>query len=170
MVEQLPRPNALALIERLKRKHGGSGDISSIRAAADGSAANRRLKVKSTPPTMLLGEIERCPFYRSPSQYECWTPKSSSAYSETGRWHLSPKGRKVSFIPDREAVLRTPSGAAAGKRCRLTPQRGIRGRRADRSGRASVAGWFAERICKVFSGCLENRPDHDRDRLYRFCI
>lgn len=64
---------ALALIERLKAKHGPDLLFHQSGGCCDGSAANCYLKGEITVDNdVFLGEIGGTPFYISSSQYEYW--------------------------------------------------------------------------------------------------
>lgn len=64
---------ALALIERLKSRHGPDLIFHQSGGCCDGSAANCYLKGEIiTDHDVLLGEIGGCPFFIGRSQYEYW--------------------------------------------------------------------------------------------------
>ena len=65
--------SALALIERLKAKHGPDLLFHQSGGCCDGSAANCYLKGEiGVEGDVLLGHIGGCPFYISRSQFELW--------------------------------------------------------------------------------------------------
>lgn len=74
MVDRVIATDAtLALIDKLKHKHGPELIFHQSGGCCDGSAANCYLKGElNTDHDVLLGEIGGCPFYMSPSQYEYW--------------------------------------------------------------------------------------------------
>jgi uncharacterized protein (DUF779 family) len=67
-------PEALALIQLLKTKHGDELFFHQSGGCCDNSAANCYMKGDLTigPGDVFLGEIGGCPFYMSVSQYEYW--------------------------------------------------------------------------------------------------
>ena len=75
MVERVTAtPEAQALIELLKTKHGPDLFFHQSGGCCDNSAANCYMKGDLTigPGDVYLGEIGGCPFYMSVSQYEYW--------------------------------------------------------------------------------------------------
>lgn len=120
MVERVvATESALALIDRLRQRHGPVMFHQSG-GCCDGSAANCLLPGELTigAGDVLLGEIGGCPFYISKSQYERWqhTQLIIDVIEERGGGYFSLEGPEGVSFHTRSRLFSAEESAALSSR------------------------------------------------------